>query len=96
MSTLIAAYNSQGCIGRCDARCYNARDPKCTCICGGRNHGIGRARAVQGTPEWIDELLNQLDAHNRDDPHYQAIILPEPPPPEPLPLWPNWDPSKET
>jgi len=29
MTTLIAAYNSDGCIGRCDAKCYNATEPEC-------------------------------------------------------------------
>ena len=24
---------------RCDASCHEAREEKCTCICGGRNHG---------------------------------------------------------
>jgi hypothetical protein len=28
-------------IGRCDARCYNAKHPKCDCVCGGVNHGRG-------------------------------------------------------
>ena len=23
----------------CDWRCHNASEEKCTCICGGRNHG---------------------------------------------------------
>jgi len=26
---------------RCDARCHNAKKPKCRCICGGGNHGGG-------------------------------------------------------
>ncbi len=25
---------------RCDARCHNAKGKRCTCICGGRYHGI--------------------------------------------------------
>ncbi len=31
---------------KCDATCYNARAPKCCCICGGKNHGVGRDKAV--------------------------------------------------
>lgn len=27
---------------QCNARCHNARKPKCTCICGGRYHGAAR------------------------------------------------------
>ena len=50
MSTLIAFYKSDGrCIGRCDAKCYDATEPGCTCICGGANHGAGRSQAVQNT-----------------------------------------------
>jgi hypothetical protein len=29
--TLIAVYTSEGCIGRCDARCYEAQAPACDC-----------------------------------------------------------------
>ena len=39
MATLTAVYSSEGCIGRCDARCYEAYDRRRTCICGGRKHG---------------------------------------------------------
>ena len=33
--------------GQCDARCYDG-DPvaRCRCICGGANHGKGRAAAA--------------------------------------------------
>jgi len=59
MATLIAAYNSEGCYGRCDAKCYNAKYPDCDCICGGRNHGVGLKQAMQNTSElaeqWMDE-----------------------------------------
>ena len=49
MSTLIAVYNSEGLVGRCDARCYEAKDPDCTCICGGANHGAGFDQAIDNT-----------------------------------------------
>jgi hypothetical protein len=39
--TLIEVRSSEGVVGRCDARCYNAVTPDCDCICGGRNHGKG-------------------------------------------------------
>jgi len=51
MTTLIAAYDSSGCIGRCDARCYNAKGERCRCICGGRNHGVGLQKALENLPE---------------------------------------------
>jgi len=40
-------YNSEGCIGRCDATCYEAKRAKCHCICGGRNHSAGRLRGEE-------------------------------------------------
>jgi hypothetical protein len=68
MTTLIAVYNSEGCVGRCDARCYNATGLTCTCICGGANHGAGYDRAVMNTVEMAEQLMEdagfseQLDA----------------------------------
>lgn len=63
MATLIAVYNSDGCVGRCDARCYEATTPECTCICGGRNHGAGKDQAVANTRElaesWITAYAEQ-------------------------------------
>lgn len=58
MATLIAVYTSEGCVGRCDAKCYNATVEKCDCICGGRNHGAGIQKAVDNTREmwesWVE------------------------------------------
>jgi len=34
-------------IGRCDARCHTAKGPKCKCICGGINHGVGLKQAIE-------------------------------------------------
>jgi len=61
--TLIAVYNSDGCVGRCDARCYEAVEPSCDCICGGRNHGAGLQQASDNTHElaeaWIEEYAKK-------------------------------------
>lgn len=63
MSTLIAVYTSEGCIGRCDARCHDAHEPDCDCICAGRNHGAGRERAIENTREhaeaWLTRIANR-------------------------------------
>ena len=66
MTTLIAVYNSEGCVGRCDARCYEAREPDCDCICGGRNHGAGLAQAVDNTRELAESWLEQARANGQD------------------------------
>lgn len=61
MATVIAVYNSEGLVGRCDAKCHNAQQPDCTCICGGANHGAGHERAVENTREmaqaWIEQYV---------------------------------------
>jgi hypothetical protein len=79
--TLIAVYNSDGCVGRCDARCYEATEPRCECICGGRNHGAGLDRATGNTREmaesWIEkyELDKNLVGANWDVPAKQMTLF---------------------
>lgn len=51
MTTLIAVFNSEGCVGRCDAKCYDATQMECDCACGGRNHGQGLRQAQENTAE---------------------------------------------
>jgi hypothetical protein len=63
MTTLISVYNSEGLVGRCDAKCYNAHDPDCDCICGGRNHRAGLQQALDNTADLVDpdgELRRQF------------------------------------
>lgn len=55
MTTLIAVYDSRGCVGRCDARCYDAKEPDCDCICGGANHGRGLAAALRNTTSHVEQ-----------------------------------------
>lgn len=62
MTTAIAVYNSEGCVGRCDARCHNATDPACDCICGGRLHGVGAQNAVaQNTRDLLGDNTELLE-----------------------------------
>ena len=49
MTTLITVSNSSGVVGRCDAKCHDAAHPKCDCICGGANHGVGLNQAKTNT-----------------------------------------------
>lgn len=62
MTTLIAVYDSDGCQGRCDARCYDADNEDCECICGGRNHGVGKQQAIDNTRELAESWIS----HARD------------------------------
>lgn len=59
MATLLAVYNSSGCVGRCDERCYSAVGDDCTCICGGRNHKVGREKATENAREIFKELTQK-------------------------------------
>lgn len=62
---LIEVRNSQGIVGRCDAKCYNAAHAGCTCICGGRNHGRGLEKAVEQTREHVEEWVEAYAASQR-------------------------------
>jgi len=67
--TLISVHNSEGCVGRCDARCYDAIHADCDCVCGGSNHGKGEAQAVANTAahaeEWVKAIEGQTGAKVR-------------------------------
>lgn len=41
MSTLFQWNSRDARARRCDSKCHNAKNPKCTCICAGRYHGCG-------------------------------------------------------
>lgn len=57
MATLISAYEN-GHHRRCDAHCYNSKGDKCTCICGGANHGVGYKTALQNTREMAEKTTD--------------------------------------
>lgn len=59
MSTLITTGNTAGKNGRCDAKCYNAKGPKCDCCCGGVNHGVGLEQAIQNMNDMVQEILKE-------------------------------------
>jgi len=59
MATVLAVYNSQGCVGRCDARCHEAQGDVCHCICGGANHGVGTAQAAANAAELLERWPEQ-------------------------------------
>lgn len=35
----------------CDGKCFDAQEPECDCVCGGKNHGIGFKQALKFTIE---------------------------------------------
>ena len=69
MTTLLYVGNSSGCVGRCDAKCYDARTPDCDCICGGKNHGVGRKQAQDNVErqflgDTLDNLVKDYEARH--------------------------------
>lgn len=63
MTTLIAVYNSDGCVGRCDAKCYEAVAGECHCVCGGANHGAGLSRARDNVRGLLRRQLEVMERH---------------------------------
>jgi hypothetical protein len=60
--TLLSVYNSEGCVGRCDARCYGARHTACDCVCGGRNHAKGERAAIANTAAHAEQWSREYAA----------------------------------
>lgn len=69
MATIFAVYNNDGCVGRCDAKCHEAKEPECHCICGGAFHGVG-AKIAQDDRKYLSdaEILEQARKLNKDGP----------------------------
>ena len=55
--TLMSERVGQGPTRRCDARCYNAKQHHCTCLCGGLNHGAGLKQASENTANVFAPIL---------------------------------------
>jgi hypothetical protein len=64
MTTLIAVYNSEGLVGRCDAHCHDATTPECRCVCGGMNHGAGQAKAIENTRAYVEQMVEDYAKRN--------------------------------
>ncbi len=74
MTTLIAAYNSEGCIGRCDAKCHDAIEPDCDCICGGMNHGVGVAQAIANTEVLAEEWMKAYQKKTGQQLDFKVVL----------------------
>ncbi len=73
MATVLAVHSSQGCLGRCDARCHEARGTVCRCVCGGANHGVGAEHAAANAAR-LGEEIARSHQHNAGTP--AAVQLP--------------------
>lgn len=61
MATVMSWQSSGGRKGRCDARCHGAKHTNCTCICGGKNHGVGGQQALENTANYVDGMVEALE-----------------------------------
>jgi hypothetical protein len=59
VTALIAVFTGDGCVGRCDAKCYHAWGPERHCVCRGGNHGAGKQEAIDTTREMAGSCLEQ-------------------------------------
>lgn len=60
MTTLIKITTSHGLGNQCDARCYNATNDRCACVCGGANHGVGFAKACENTRKLHESMVESF------------------------------------
>jgi hypothetical protein len=76
MTTLIYVGDNNGCIGRCDAKCYEAKEDKCDCVCSGRNHGKGLKKALDNTKEYSGEMIEEY-VKSRRLKDYKSLVSTE-------------------
>lgn len=70
MATMIEVKDEYGhLMGRCDARCYNAKGSICQCVCLGLNHGEGLQYAKQQTDSHGPWLKKQWEDHGTLNAH---------------------------
>jgi hypothetical protein len=63
--------NSEG-ERRCDEKCYSAKTAKCTCICGGKNHGVGLKQAQDNVHQIAERIIAD---HNLKIKDHQIIMF---------------------
>lgn len=79
MKAAVVVYNHDGVLGRCTVHCYDAppgpcHAGDCQCVCRGRNHGVGRTRAVHN---WraVAELYTRESVQVRENPESRQQLL---------------------
>jgi hypothetical protein len=89
-AVLFAVYDATTCVGQCDDECYDAEERECGgCICGGRNHGVGKRKAISNTSkyalQWLDRAIvanpSIVDANILPDEQALALVGHRPTPP---------------
>jgi hypothetical protein len=63
----VMTYSNNSGTRRCDDRCHSSRGRKCTCICGGLNHGVGTHLAGFHTAQALEELeARECERHHTE------------------------------
>jgi len=52
---ILRSFNSACETGCCNEGCYDARNKRCLCCCGGRNHGVGLNQAIKNSAEIVKQ-----------------------------------------
>jgi len=74
MTTIYSVYNSNGCVGRCDAKCHEAEGPECECVCGGAFHGVGTKIAKEHRFDiTIDDLKKNCESLGIENPRIKIL-----------------------
>ena len=73
MTTVMWWGNSDGLKGRCDAKCHEATEPECDCMCGGQFHGC--AGAPGGLKGAIDEHWATVFEGAREEARLRGFTL---------------------
>ena len=61
MTTLMTFQTGGGKKESCDAKCYDAKNARCVCCCGGRNHGAGFVGAFKNTVDHFEEMVEEAE-----------------------------------
>ena len=59
--TLMSHFHPKVGLRKCDAGCYNATEKACDCICMGKNHGVGYAKAREYTTLHAHEMIKAYE-----------------------------------
>lgn len=55
MTALLIVYRGRDVVRCCDAKCYDADEEECVCVCGGASHGVGYEQALTNAREMAEE-----------------------------------------
>jgi hypothetical protein len=80
VTTALTVGNSEGIVGRCDAKCHTAHEVDCDCVCGGRLHGCGSSQLAieRNTVDWFGSLEAAqawAQAHGVENPIIERPLL---------------------